>query len=103
MKIRKGDNVLVISGKDRGKRGKVRQSFPVEERVLVEHINMVKKHTKARGMARQAGIIDKELPLHVSKVMLICGKCNRPTRVGFRFLEGGKKVRICHSCHEVID
>ena len=69
MKIRKGDTVLVISGKDRGKKGKVRFAFPDEERVLVEGVNMIKRHTRARGMLMQAGIIHKEAPLHVSKAV----------------------------------
>lgn len=102
MKIRKNDNVLVIVGKDRGKKGKVRYAYPDKRRVMVDGINMIKKHTKARAMARQAGVIEREAPLHVSKVMLICNKCNQPTRVGFRFMEE-KKVRVCSSCHEVID
>lgn len=103
MKIRKNDTVLIITGKDRGKRGKVRYTSPAEDRVTVDGINMVKRHTRARGMVRQAGIIQREAPLPVSNVMLICNKCNRPTKVGFRFLEDGKKVRICRSCQEVID
>ena len=103
MKIRKGDTVLVIGGKDRGKKGKVRLVFPKDERLIVEGINMVKKHSRARGMVRQAGIIEREAPLHISKVMLVCTKCNRLTRVGFRFLEDGKRVRFCRSCQEVID
>ena len=103
MKIRKDDTVLVITGKDKGKKGKVRFAYPKDERVLVEGINFIKKHARARGRARQAGIIEREAPLHVSNVMLLCSKCNHPTRVGFHFLEGGKKVRACLSCHEVID
>jgi large subunit ribosomal protein L24 len=103
VKIRKDDTVLVISGKDKGKKGKVRYASPDKGQVLVEGINMIKKHTKARAVARQAGIIDREAPLHSSKVMLICGKCNRPTRVSFHFLEDRRKVRVCSSCHEVID
>ena len=103
MKIRKNDLVMVISGKDRGKKGKVRYAFPKEGQVIVEGINMIKRHTRARAMTRQAGIIEREAPLQVSKVMLICSKCNRPTRVGSRFLEEGKKVRVCSRCHEVID
>ena len=103
MKIRKGDTVLVIGGKDRGKKGKVRLVFPKDERLIVEGINMVKRHSRARGMVRQAGIIEREAPLHISKVMLVCTKCNRLTRVGFRFLEDGKRVRFCRSCQEVID
>jgi large subunit ribosomal protein L24 len=100
--IRKNDTVLVISGKDKGKKGKVRYAFSREKRLIVEGINMIKKHSKARAATRQAGIIEREAPLHVSKVMLICNKCNRPARVGFRFL-GEKRVRVCSSCHEVID
>ena len=103
MKIRKNDTVLVITGKDKGKKGKVRFAYPRDERVLVEGINFIKKHARPRGQARQAGIIEREAPIHVSDVMLLCSKCNHPTRVGFRFLEGGKKVRVCRSCHEVID
>jgi len=103
MKIRKNDTVLVIAGKDKGKKGKVRFAYPKEERVLVDGINMVKRHTRARGTVRQAGIIEREDPIHVSNVMLLCSKCNRPTRIGFRFLKDGRKVRFCRSCGEVID
>jgi large subunit ribosomal protein L24 len=103
MKIRKNDNVLVIAGKDRGKKGKVRKALPREDKVIVEGVNMIKRHSKTQGQARQAGIIELEAPLSVSKVMLICSKCNNPVRVGFRFLEDGKKARICHACGEVID
>ena len=103
MKIRKNDTVLVIAGKDRGKKGKVRFAHPKDERLIVEDINFVKKHARATGQARQAGVIELEAPIHVSDVMLLCSRCNHPTRVGFRFLEDGKKVRICRSCHEVID
>ena len=103
MKIRKNDTVLVIAGKDRGKKGKVRFAYPKKERVLVEGVNLIKRSTRAVRQVRQAGIIEREVPIHVSDVMLLCSKCNRPTRVGFRFLEGGKKVRICRHCHEVID
>ncbi len=103
MKIRKNDTVLVIAGKDRGKKGKVRFAYPKEERVLVDGINLVKRHTRARGTVRQAGIIEREDPIHVSNVMLLCNKCNRPTRIGFRFLKDGRKVRVCRSCGEVVD
>jgi len=103
LKIRRNDVVLVIAGKDRGKRGKVRLAFPTKERVIVEGVNMIKKHSRARGVVRQAGIIEREAPIHLSNVMLVCNKCDRPTRVGFRFLEDGSKVRVCHSCREVID
>jgi len=103
MKIRKNDTVLVIAGKDRGKTGKVRFAYPKKEQVLVEGVNFIKKHMRAIGQVRQAGIIEREAPIHVSNVMLLCNKCNHPTRVGFRFLEDGKKVRVCRSCREVID
>jgi len=103
MNIRKNDTVLVIAGKDRGKKGKVRFAYPKEGRVMVEGINFIKRHSRARGVARQAGIIEREAPIPVSNVMLLCSKCNHPARVGFRFLADGKKVRFCRSCGEVID
>ena len=103
MKIRKNDTVLVIAGKDKGKKGKVRFAYPKKERILIEGINFIKKHSKARGQAKQAGIIDLEAPVNVSNVMLFCDKCNHPVRIGYRFLEDGRKVRICRSCREVID
>ena len=103
MKIRKNDNVLEIVGKDKGKTGKVRFAYPKKERVIVEGINFVKKHSRAKGAAKQSGIIQLEVPIYVSNVMLLCNKCNRPTRVGFRFLEDGRKVRVCRRCSEVID
>jgi len=103
VKIRKNDTVFVIAGKDRGKRGKVRFAYPEDERLLVEGVNFIKRHTRASGQVRQAGIIEREAPIHVSNVMLLCSKCNQPTRVGFRFLRDGKKVRFCCSCGEVID
>ena len=103
MNIRKNDTVLVIAGKDKGKKGKVRFVYPKDERLLVDGINFIKRHTRARGAARQAGIIEMEAPVHMSNVMLLCSKCNHPTRIGFRFLADGKKVRVCRSCGEVID
>ncbi|MBM4446423.1 MAG: 50S ribosomal protein L24 [Chloroflexi bacterium] len=103
MKVRKNDTVLVIAGKDRGKKGKVRKALPKNDKVIVEGVNMIKRHSRARGAARQAGIIELEAPLDVSNVMLVCNKCNKPARVGIRFLEDGRKARICRSCHEVID
>ena len=103
MKIRKDDTVLVIAGRDRGKKGKVRFAHPKDKKLVVEGINFIKKHARATGRAKQAGIIEQEAPVTVSNVMLLCSRCNHPTRVGFRFLEDGRKVRICRSCHEVID
>ena len=103
MKIRKNDTVIVTAGKDRGKRGKVRFAYPKDERVVVEGVNFIKRHTRAMRGVRQAGIIEREAPIRVSNVMLLCSKCNRPARVGFRLLQDGRKVRTCHSCGEVID
>ncbi len=103
MNIRKNDNVLVITGKDRGKIGKVRFAYPKGQRVLVEGINFIKKHARAIRQVRQAGIIEREASIPVSNVMLICAKCNHPSRIGFRVLEDGRKVRVCRVCGEVID
>jgi large subunit ribosomal protein L24 len=103
MKIRKDDNVLVIAGKDKGKKGKVRFAYPKKQKILVEGVNFIKKHSKARGAVRQAGIIDLEIPIPVSNVMLLCDKCSKPSRIGFEKLDDGRRVRICRSCHEVID
>ncbi|MDD5038529.1 MAG: 50S ribosomal protein L24 [Dehalococcoidales bacterium] len=103
MKIRKNDTVLVIAGKYKGKKGKVRFAYPKDERLLVDGINFIKRHTKAVPQAKQGGIIEREAPIHVSDVMYLCNKCSQPARVGFRFLEGGKKVRVCRVCHEVVD
>ena len=103
MKIRKNDTVLVITGKDKGKKGKVLFAYPEKERVLVEGINFIKRHMRATGQVKQAGIIEREATIQVSNVMLLCNKCNHPTRVGFHTLEDGRKVRICRSCSEVID
>jgi large subunit ribosomal protein L24 len=103
MKVRKDDTVVIIAGKDSGKKGKVRRALRNEDRVIVEGLNMIKRHSRAGRAARQAGIIELEAPIHVSNVMLVCGKCGKPTRVSFRFLDDGKKVRICNSCREVID
>ena len=101
--IRKNDEVLVIAGENRGKKGKVRHAYPRKDRVLVEGVNLIKRHMKPRGGARQAGIIEREAPISASDVMLICTKCHRPARVGHLFLQDGSRVRICRKCHEVID
>lgn len=103
MRVRKNDTVVVLAGKDRGKRGKVRKALPDKESVVVEGLNMIKRHSRTRRSARQAGIIELESPIHVSNVQLICNKCGEPTRVGAQILEDGRKVRVCRSCGEVID
>jgi large subunit ribosomal protein L24 len=103
MKLRKGDTVLVTAGKDKGKKGKVRTSIPGVNKVVVEGANIIKKHARVRAGARQGGIIERESPLQASNVMLVCTKCEKPTRVGMRFLEDGKKTRFCRVCKEIID
>lgn len=103
MKIRKNDNVLIIVGKDKGKKGRVRFAYPKDDKVIVDGINFIKKHSRARGAVRQAGIIEREAPIHVSNLMLVCNKCNQPARVGLRVLADGRKARFCRSCGEVID
>ena len=103
MKIRKNDTVLIIVGKDKGKKGKVRFAFPKDEHVVVEGVNFIKRHSRARGAVKQAGIIQLEAPMHVSNVQLVCNKCDRPTRIGSEILPDGRKVRVCRSCQEVID
>jgi large subunit ribosomal protein L24 len=103
MKIRKNDNVLIVAGKDKGKKGKVRKTLPDKERIIVEGLNLIKRHSKTKGKTRQAGIIEMEGAIQVSNVMVICNKCNKPARVGYRILEDGKKARYCHICSEIID
>ena len=96
-KIITGDEVVVIHGKNKGARGRVRQNMPKEDRLVVEGVNIVRKHIK-RGRARQAGIVEVEAPLYASKVMLICPNCGEPTRIGFRANAAGDKVRFCKKC-----
>ncbi len=103
MRIRQEDTVQVIAGKDKGKRGKVQRVMRKEGLVFVEGTNVVKKHVRPRPNVRQAGIVQMEAPLRMSKVMLVCNHCEKAVRVGQRFLEDGKKVRVCRSCQEVID
>ncbi|HFC47034.1 MAG TPA: 50S ribosomal protein L24 [Dissulfuribacter thermophilus] len=100
-KIRKNDRVQVITGKDRGKVGKVLRVIPRKSRAIVEGVNIVKKHQKPTP-GSQGGIIEKEASIHISNLMLICPKCTDPVRVGFKILEDGSKVRICKKCGEVI-
>ena len=103
MKIKKEDTVLVIVGKDKGKKGKVRQIMPKDNVLIIEGVNVVKRHMKPRGQARQAGIIEREAPLQISNVMLLCPKCNKPVRIQSKILEDGKRVRVCGKCDEVIN
>jgi large subunit ribosomal protein L24 len=101
--IKKNDLVMVTKGKERGKSGRVLKSFPEKEKVLIEKINFIKKHSRPHGQQRQGGILEKEAPLHVSNVMLLCEKCNKPVRIGHRILEGDKKARVCRKCGEIFD
>jgi len=101
--IKKDDSILVISGKEKGKRGRVLSVYPLKDSLLIEKINMIKKHMKPSRKYAQGGIIEKEAPIHMSNVMLICPKCNKPTRISNTSLQGGKKVRVCKKCREVMD
>lgn len=100
-KIRSGDTVLVTTGRNKGQQGKVRINLVDRDRVVIEGVNIVKKHIK-QGRARQAGIVEVEAPLHVSNVMLVCPNCNQPTRVGVRAGADGKNVRYCKKCEREI-
>lgn len=101
--VKKGDNVIVLGGKDRGKSGKILQVFPAGERVIVEELNLVKKHTRARKAQSPGGIKDQAAPIHVSNLMLICPNCSKPARMGKRMLEDKRKVRVCKRCSEIMD
>ena len=103
MNIKKGDTVYMLAGEDKGKKGKVLEANPSENTILVEGVNVAKKHKKARSAAEQGGIIDQNLAFDASKAMVVCGKCNKPTRVGHKTLENGKKVRVCKKCNESLD
>ena len=97
MKIKKGDRVRVLSGKDRGKEGVVMRAIPEKQKVIVDGVNIAKKHTKPTRVTMQGGIIDKDMPIHVSNVAILCPK-DGPTRVGYRIDGDGTKVRVCRKC-----
>lgn len=101
--VKKGDIVTVISGKDKGKKGKVIRVFPKEGKAIVEGVNMATKHKKPSAKVPQGGIIHQELPIYISKLMPICSKCQSATRVGHSVLADGTKVRVCKKCGEVLD
>ena len=103
MHIKKEDNVVVLSGKDRGRTGKVLAVFPETNKVLVERINLAKHHTSRRDQRQQGGIIEREAPIHASNVMLICPRCNQQTRTYLKKLETGYRVRVCRKCQEVVE
>ncbi|HHY90474.1 MAG TPA: 50S ribosomal protein L24 [Clostridiales bacterium] len=103
MRIKKGDTVLVIAGKDKGKKGVVLKAMPKENKVIVEGVNMVTKHQKPSAKIQQGGIIHQEAPIHVSNVMFWDSKAKAPTRIGYKILEDGKKVRVSKRTGEVLD
>ena len=101
--IKKNDKVIVLSGKEKGKIGTILKVDSEKGRAIVEKINMVKRHAKPGGKRAQGGIIEKEAPLPISKLMLVCGKCAEPSRIGKRILEDHSKVRVCKKCGELVD
>jgi large subunit ribosomal protein L24 len=111
IKIKKGDSVQVLAGKDAGKRGTVLRVLPDERRVVVEKVNMIKRHTKPRPAPRSSGsqqiipggVIEKEAALHISNVQLVCPACGKPSRVGYRVNDDGSKVRVCRNCEKDVD
>ncbi|MEF9970725.1 MAG: 50S ribosomal protein L24 [Oscillospiraceae bacterium] len=102
MNIKKGDKVIVLSGKDKGKQGKVLSADPKNAKVIVEGVNVAKRHLKPRKPGETGGIIKKETPIYASKVMRVCPKCDKPTREAHLFLKDGSKVRVCKKCGETI-
>jgi large subunit ribosomal protein L24 len=101
--VRRGDTVAVIAGRERGKRGKVLRVLPIGGRVLVEKINMMKKHQRPTQKLRQGGIIERESPMALSNVLVVCARCDKPSRSGVKLLADGRKLRICKRCGESID
>jgi large subunit ribosomal protein L24 len=102
MRIKKNDTVRVLSGNSRGVEGKVLKVFPDTGRIIVEKVNLIKRHTRQTGQGQDGGIIEKEAPIDASNVILICPKCSRPTRTGVKGLADGRKVRICKKCNEML-
>ena len=102
--IRKNDNVLVITGKDRGKRGRVLKVLPARNRVVVEGVNLIKRHTKPNPQRQiKGGLVEREAPMHASNVQIVCPECGKATRIGRKVLGDGRKVRICRKCEGVVD
>ena len=102
LKIKKGDNVVVISGRDKGRRGEVLRVFPAESRLIVQGVHVARRHTKQR-LGEPGGIVDKELTIHVSNVAHVDPRSGKPTRVGYRLLDDGRKVRVARRSGEVLD
>ena len=103
MHVKRGDTVVVIAGKDKGKEGKVVAAFPEHNKVIVEGVAMAKRHQKARMQGQQSGIIEKELPIDASNVMRVCPKCGKPSRVGIKVFEDGSKAKYCKKCNETFN
>ena len=103
LKIKKGDRVVVITGRDKGKQGEVLKVLPQESRVIVQGVNVAKRHTRPSAADPSGGIVDKELPIHVSNVAHLDPKSGKPTRVGFKLMEGGRKLRVARRSGETID
>jgi large subunit ribosomal protein L24 len=102
-RIRKNDTVMVITGRERGKTGKVLRVLREDNRVIIERLHMVKRHQKPRGQQGQGGVVEKEASIDLSNVMIMCDRCNAPARIGSRRLEDGSGARICRRCGEAID
>lgn len=102
MKIVKNDTVLVISGNFKGTKGKVLKVFPKQNRIIVEGVNFIKRHTRPTQKNQQGGILEKEAPISASNALVICPKCDTPSRMGHKVLEDGKKMRICKNCQEML-
>jgi large subunit ribosomal protein L24 len=102
MNVKKGDTIVVLSGKDKGKQGKVLKSDPKGGKVIVEGVNVAMKHRKPRKQGEEGGIVKMETPIYACKVMLVCPKCGKPTRPAFRILDDGSKARVCRKCGETI-
>jgi len=99
-RIRKGDNIMVVTGRDRGKTGKVLRVLPETGKLVVERLNIVKRHSKPRGAQSPGGIIEKEAPIQISNVMIFCDRCNAPVRSGIKPATDGTKTRVCRRCGE---
>ncbi len=103
MHVHREDTVLVLTGKDKGKKGRVIRLFPKVDKALVEKINMVKRHTRPSQQLPQGGILEKEAPIHLSNLQVICLKCGKATRVAHKTLASGQKTRVCKKCGEILD
>jgi large subunit ribosomal protein L24 len=101
--IKKNDLIMVTKGREKGKSGRILRVIPEKGKVLVEKINMIKRHTRPHGQQRRGGILEKEAPLAIANVRLLCEKCNKPVRIRHRVVEGSKKARVCHKCGESFD